>query len=96
MSQLFSGKDNVSNAIEVLLIVIAILFWLLLIHAKGMSLRYDGVALRYDGIVIGGFGKALSKKSLLLLGGWYFKRRGWYFGGGEVLVGEQLRYIFAT
>ena len=77
------------------------MFWLLLIHAKGMSLRYDGIALRYDGlrydgIVIRGFDTVLSKKSLLLLGGWYFKRRGWYFGGGEVLVGKQLRYIFAT
>jgi|GEM_PF-1760298 len=87
---------HVSNVIEVLLIVIAILFWLLLIHAKGMSLRYDGVALRYDGIVIRGFDTVLSKKSLLLLGGWYFMGWGWYFGRGEVLVGKQLRYIFAT
>ena len=70
-------------------IVIAILFWLLLIHAKGMSLRYDGIVIR-------GFDTVLSKKSPLLLGGWYFKRRGWYFGRGEVLVGKQLRYIFAT
>ena len=54
------------------------------------------MSLRYDGIVIRGFDTVLSKKSLLLLGGWYFKRRGWYFGGGEVLVGKQLRYIFAT
>ena len=74
---------------------------LLLIHAKGMSLRYDGIALRYDGlrydgIVIRGFDTVLSEKSLLLLGGWYFKRWGWYFGRVEVLVGKQLRYIFAT
>ena len=54
-----------------------------------MSLRYDRIALRHDGIVIRGFDMVLSKKSLLLLGGWYF-------GGGEVLVGKQLRYIFAT
>ncbi|MDY4462118.1 MAG: hypothetical protein SPE23_07990 [Sodaliphilus sp.] len=87
--------------IAILLIAIEVLSWLLLIHAKGMSLRYDGIALRYDGlrydgIVIGGFGKALSKKSLLLLGGWYFKRRGWYFGRVEVLEDNRLRYIFAT
>ena len=68
----------------------------LLIHAKVMSLRYDGIALRYDGIVIRGFDTVLSEKSLLFLGGWYFKRWGWYFGRGEVLVGKQLRYIFAT
>ena len=54
------------------------------------------MSLRYDGIVIRGFDTVLSKKSLLLLGGWYFKRRGWYFGRVEVLVGKQLRYIFAT
>ena len=66
-----------------------------------MSLRYDGIALRYDGlrydgIVIRGFDTALSEKSLLFLGGWYFKRWGWYFGRVEVLEGKQLRYIFAT
>ena len=62
-------------------------------HAEGMSLRYDGIALRYDGlrydgIVIRRFDTAISKKSLLLLGGWYFKWWGWYFGSGEVLVGK--------
>ena len=66
-----------------------------------MSLRYDGIALRYDGlrydgIVIRGFDTVLSKKSLLLLGGWYFMGWGWYFGRVEVLVVKQLRYIFAT
>ena len=67
-----------------------------ILHPFVMSLRYDEIALRYEGIVIGGFCKALSEKSLLLLGGWYFKRWGWYFGRVEVLVGKQLRYIFAT
>ena len=42
------------------------------------------------------FDMVLSKKSPLLLGGWYFKRWGWYFGRVEVLEGKQLRYIFAT
>ena len=45
-----------------------------------------GIALRYDGIVSRGFDTALSEKSLLFLGGWYFKRWGWYFMGCEGFV----------
>lgn len=44
------------------------------------------MSLRYDGIVIRGFDTALSEKSLLFLGGWYFKRWDWYFMGCEGFV----------